>query len=262
MSEEKRFPLQPEKGVTPGPLSCSWSVAEKSYGAYALRFGRSQSLETLAKRGGFSWGEMDDQYPAWREEESELARLRAENAEISESRRFLHALQVEYLKRAEAAEDKVDALTKERNDHRNAALEMREEVRKLYNLNQAIVPALQERVKELEADVQGRIATIKGLHGWKHVAEAKLAQMREVVEAAKAYVKEKRDRDPKWGAKTGFQKLFDALKALSRLTDAPEGKPCCDLCPETHRADCGGPERGPCPSCCPPSPGKDDGGKS
>lgn len=75
VSEEKRFPLQPEKGVTPGPLSCSWSVAEKSYGAYALRFGRSQSLETLAKRGGFSWGEMDDQYPAWREEESELARL-------------------------------------------------------------------------------------------------------------------------------------------------------------------------------------------
>lgn len=32
---------------------------------------------------------------------------------------------------------------------------------------------------------------------------------------------------------------------------AEEAKPCCDLCPEAHRADCGSPRDGLCPSCAP-----------
>lgn len=68
----KRFPLQASKDVTPGPKDCAWSIAEKAYANYVKRFGSSQSLERLAERGGFSWWEMDDQYPDWRKEVTAL----------------------------------------------------------------------------------------------------------------------------------------------------------------------------------------------
>lgn len=81
---EKMFPLQTsrKKEIIPGPLQIPWSVAEKAYGAYAREYGRGQSLERLAERGGFGWCEMDALYPQWREEISEIAALRSENERL------------------------------------------------------------------------------------------------------------------------------------------------------------------------------------
>jgi hypothetical protein len=85
MSEPKRFPLCQEcssSKVPPGPRSIPWSVAEKAYDIYARKYGRDQSLEKLAERGGFYPGELDELYPQWRDEVSELARLTARVAEL------------------------------------------------------------------------------------------------------------------------------------------------------------------------------------
>ena len=74
----RRFPIQTAFGhgnkPAAHPLSVAWCVAEKAYSVYVGRFGRSQSLETLAERGGFSAGEMDMFYPEWRDAESEYQR--------------------------------------------------------------------------------------------------------------------------------------------------------------------------------------------
>lgn len=88
--------------------------------------------------------------------------------------------------------------------------------------------ALTERVRELEADVQGRIATIEGLHGWKHVADSKLAQMREFVEAASIPC----DCQLKGKLISHYEECPIGV-ALSRLA-APEGKPC-DNCGRTAK---------------------------
>ncbi len=72
----RTFPIQTEPS-NPSPVrSVPWSVAERAYGAYSARFGKDQSLERLAERGGFGAGEMDMFAPGWRDEVSELARLR------------------------------------------------------------------------------------------------------------------------------------------------------------------------------------------
>lgn len=82
MADEKLFPLQVDRGAPAGPLSIPWSVAEVAYGEYARRYGTGQSLDELARRGGFGWGEMDLFHPRWREEAGELARLRAQRADL------------------------------------------------------------------------------------------------------------------------------------------------------------------------------------
>lgn len=43
-----------------------WSLAERAYAVYASRYGRAQSLERLAERGGFGINELDDLVPGWR----------------------------------------------------------------------------------------------------------------------------------------------------------------------------------------------------
>lgn len=48
---EGQFPMQD------GP-SIPWSMAQRIYFVYADLFGEQQSLETLAKRGGFGWAEI------------------------------------------------------------------------------------------------------------------------------------------------------------------------------------------------------------
>lgn len=78
----RMFPLQTSRHAPPGPVQIPWSVAEKAYGAYAREYGRSQSLERLAERGGFGWCEMDTLYPNWREEVSEIAKLKAELGQL------------------------------------------------------------------------------------------------------------------------------------------------------------------------------------
>jgi hypothetical protein len=72
------FPIQSERGAKPHPVLIPWSLAELAYSVYSARYGRSQSLERLAERGGFGPGEMDMFVPDWRERCSEIARLRVE----------------------------------------------------------------------------------------------------------------------------------------------------------------------------------------
>lgn len=50
MTDERRFPIQ-------GGLTVSWASAEAAYATYARLFGRGQSLERLAERGGFGMAE-------------------------------------------------------------------------------------------------------------------------------------------------------------------------------------------------------------
>jgi hypothetical protein len=82
----RRFPLQVDRRDPPGtPDSIPWAVAELAYAGYAARFGRSQSLERLAERGGFGVGEMDALLPDWRDQiapAAEIERLRARVAEL------------------------------------------------------------------------------------------------------------------------------------------------------------------------------------
>ena len=71
LKEPKWFPIQNSgfaaRDSRPGPARVPWAVGEKAYDAYARIYGKSQSMERMAERGGFSLGEMDEFYPAWRE---------------------------------------------------------------------------------------------------------------------------------------------------------------------------------------------------
>ena len=66
---ERRFPIQGEQakpeGYRPGdriirrePGWVPWGIAEEAYKTYASLYGKEQSLETLAARGGFGWSEL------------------------------------------------------------------------------------------------------------------------------------------------------------------------------------------------------------
>ena len=78
MGKSKMFPIQSslgERGVKPHPLNIPWWLADLAYSVYSARYGRSQSLEHLAERGGFGANEMDMFVPDWREQCNENARL-------------------------------------------------------------------------------------------------------------------------------------------------------------------------------------------
>jgi hypothetical protein len=75
-SRYQEFPLQTTRGLT-GPTSVPWAVAEKAWAAYSAQYGRQQSVERLAQRGGFSWGEMDELFPGWRDATDAWKRLEA-----------------------------------------------------------------------------------------------------------------------------------------------------------------------------------------
>ena len=49
----RRAPVQPSRGV-PFPTSVAWHFHERAWSQYAACFGRSQSAERIAERGGFS----------------------------------------------------------------------------------------------------------------------------------------------------------------------------------------------------------------
>ena len=66
----------------PSPTRIPWSTAEKAYSVYAGRYGRGQSIERIAERGGFYAEELDDLFPGWREEASEIAELRQQLAAL------------------------------------------------------------------------------------------------------------------------------------------------------------------------------------
>ena len=63
----KMFPIQSQRGVAPHPLLIPWNIAESAYSVYAANYGRGQSLECLAERGGFGPMEMDFLLPGWRD---------------------------------------------------------------------------------------------------------------------------------------------------------------------------------------------------
>jgi len=48
---DKRFPMQD------GP-SIDWQAADEIYEMYSELYGKSQSIERLAERGGFTWNEI------------------------------------------------------------------------------------------------------------------------------------------------------------------------------------------------------------
>jgi hypothetical protein len=106
----KMFPIQPQRGAQPHPLLIPWSVAELAYSVYAAQYGRRQSLERLAERGGFGPLEMDEFLPDWREQCSEIVKLRKrveeQDAEIvwlrDELRQFKDALFQKHLEWASA----------------------------------------------------------------------------------------------------------------------------------------------------------------
>ena len=62
-----------------------WSIAERDYEGYVKRYGKCQTLERLAERGGFYVEEMDQLYPAWREEVEEVYLLRKKNVRLLEA---------------------------------------------------------------------------------------------------------------------------------------------------------------------------------
>lgn len=67
-----------------GSLKVPWSIMERAYGGYSAKHGTDQSLERICQRGGFGESEMDEFAPGWREEMSEITRLKAKLAEAEE----------------------------------------------------------------------------------------------------------------------------------------------------------------------------------
>lgn len=53
MTKKIEFPIQDQKAK---PVN--WATAEQAYADYARRFGKEQSLERIAERGGFGQSEM------------------------------------------------------------------------------------------------------------------------------------------------------------------------------------------------------------
>lgn len=86
---ERMFPIQSERGAKPHPTRIPWSIAELAYSVYSGKYGRDQSLERLASRGGFGPGEMDTFVPDWRERCDEIASLRAQLAAAAEREQAL-----------------------------------------------------------------------------------------------------------------------------------------------------------------------------
>lgn len=63
------FPVLPYsrgKAGKPHPMTIAWSVAEQAYSVYVQRYGRCQTLERIAERGGWYAEELDSMLPDWR----------------------------------------------------------------------------------------------------------------------------------------------------------------------------------------------------
>lgn len=62
MLDERMFPIQAEMDKdnrVRRPAGCvPWGIAEAAYATYSKWYGKDQSLERLAERGGFGWSEL------------------------------------------------------------------------------------------------------------------------------------------------------------------------------------------------------------
>lgn len=72
----KRFPIIEDPKRTPHPHSISWDLAEQAYTVYSSQYGKSQSLERIAERGGFYPSEMDEFVPGWEGKEDDMEALK------------------------------------------------------------------------------------------------------------------------------------------------------------------------------------------
>lgn len=190
--EEKMFPLQTSKQSPSGPLQIPWSVAEVAYGAYVRMYGRSQSLEGLAQRGGFSWYEMDQFHPGWRKDASEIEslhqRLREAQAEIEQNDGRINRLNQtcnELHDTIRERESQIATLTAERDDLKSGNDFLRQEIEDWKEANRRAEAERDEARKEVERlrMAVGCATTIKGDMVMR--ADDPLGMMQEVC----AYVK-------------------------------------------------------------------------
>lgn len=84
MGDEKRCPVMYGRYSLAGPRTISMALAERAYSVYSGRYGTSQPLTWIVARGGFGDTELDAFVPGWRDEESDLTRLRATIARVRE----------------------------------------------------------------------------------------------------------------------------------------------------------------------------------
>ena len=75
---EKMAPVQGYSAGIP------WAMHLRAYDAYCEKYGPQPALIEGGCRGGFGTNELDRFIPGWREELSELSRLRTENASLRE----------------------------------------------------------------------------------------------------------------------------------------------------------------------------------
>lgn len=66
MSDERRAPVQGDRSMAKGqpgrePGTISWEEHVRAWEEYARRYGRDQSAERIAERGGFGYRELTDQ---------------------------------------------------------------------------------------------------------------------------------------------------------------------------------------------------------
>ncbi len=67
MSEKKApFQISSRSLLWAISKSIKWEAHLKAYEKYAETYGRSQSAERIAERGGFGDTELDEFYPEWR----------------------------------------------------------------------------------------------------------------------------------------------------------------------------------------------------
>lgn len=57
-SDNRPFPIQAENGGS--PCTIPWWLAEHAYAGYVKLYGKGQSLERIAERGGFGRNELID----------------------------------------------------------------------------------------------------------------------------------------------------------------------------------------------------------
>lgn len=77
--ERKMAPVQGYSAGIP------WSLHREAWDAYAKKYGKNQTAERLADRGGFGTEELDDFIPGWRDRVSEITALREEVKRLSEA---------------------------------------------------------------------------------------------------------------------------------------------------------------------------------
>lgn len=166
MSKPKKFPIQGGRGAAAHPLFVPWGVAEKAYSVYSALYGTALSLERLAERGGFSPSEMDDLFPAWRQESSEVEQLQAEVARLKE-------WQAAILIKDSIKTREINTLTKENRDLYAQLTTLREERDRLQD-DAVFLREERDRAWGSECALAGKVATLQ--HSIRQLAEEMRAE--------------------------------------------------------------------------------------